>query len=359
MSPKIAYLLSAFSVILISAEIEQDISVEESTSATLACSLKKTGQNKSYDMNGSEVTDFSFKDDGYYEAGIEGNYTRDDVREVVTDEITGLMWQDNEEAATVTKQWVTQANYDDGNYSDTTGDTATTYCENLVIDLYDDWRLPTITELMYILDYGNATNALDPAFAHTAQGLYWSSSDAVATEGSAAWTIDFPLGSSSYWASKNELRHIRCVRGSFSRGKNYTRDVETQIVTDRITGLEWQDNDVVAKNWEWAVKYCDALDLNGTGWRLPNMNELNFLVDREKCNTAIDDVFTVANNYPYWASTTVASDHNKIWAVNFRCGKTFTPDKNENTFYNVRCVRGGETVHKGLVLPSVMMYLLQ
>jgi len=49
--------------------------------------LKKTGQTKSYDKDGNEVTDGSLKDDGYYQKGVDPSYTRDDVKEIVIDHI--------------------------------------------------------------------------------------------------------------------------------------------------------------------------------------------------------------------------------------------------------------------------------
>ena len=91
------------------------------------------------------------------------------------------------------------------------------------------------------------------------------------------------------------------------------------------------------------------------------MNELNFLADREKTSSAIaNSVFGICNAYPYWTATTVASDHHAVWAVNFKWGKTFTPAKDENTFYNVRCVRGGKLVSPPMVPnPALLMYILQ
>lgn len=123
--------------------------------------IKKTGQTKSYDASGNEVTDNSLKDDGFYQKGITPSYTRDDANEIVTDHVTELMWQDDADAASVIKPWLTPANYStcstdtaSSACEDTSGDTAATYCTTLTLGGYSDWRLPTLTELENIVDYG-------------------------------------------------------------------------------------------------------------------------------------------------------------------------------------------------------------
>lgn len=85
--------------------------------------LLKTGQTDIYEIG----------DDGYYQKGVERSYTRDDDKKVVTDNVTGLMWQDDVDAATVQKPWVTQENYDADNFYNTSGATATIYCRDLIL----------------------------------------------------------------------------------------------------------------------------------------------------------------------------------------------------------------------------------
>jgi len=72
---------------------------------------------------------------------VEDNYTRNIVKKVTIDNLTGLMWQDND---TIKKPWT-----DGGTYRDffTSGDTATNYCKNLNWGGYSDWRIPNINEL--------------------------------------------------------------------------------------------------------------------------------------------------------------------------------------------------------------------
>ncbi|MUU78683.1 Lcl domain-containing protein [Winogradskyella endarachnes] len=91
----------------------------------------------------------------------------------ITDNATGLMWQ--------------QA--DDGNTRD--WENALSYCENLTLAGHSDWRLPNAKELQSIVDYTRsptttASPAIDPLFSCTSisdpngntgqYGYYWSSS---------------------------------------------------------------------------------------------------------------------------------------------------------------------------------------
>jgi hypothetical protein len=161
--------------------------------------LHKTGQTITYHNN----------DDGDLQEGATISYSRDDINQIVTDNVTGLMWQDNE---TVQKPWVTQANYDAKNYMDTSGDTATTYCENLVLGRYADWRLPTVDELHYITDKGRMRPAIDSTFQNIINNnryTYWSS--ATFANSNRAWYVNFYLGNSTN-SYKSFTFNVRCVR---------------------------------------------------------------------------------------------------------------------------------------------------
>ena len=77
----------------------------------------------------------------------------------VTDNVTRLMWQ---QAVTATKiSW----------------DEAFANCQALTLAGRDDWRLPSLIELMSILDYGGGGSPhIDQvAFPSTTSGTYWSS----------------------------------------------------------------------------------------------------------------------------------------------------------------------------------------
>jgi len=183
---------------------------------TLGTLLKKTGQIKSYETNGNEVLNGTLKDDGYYQSGITPSYTRDDIQEIVIDNITGLMWQDDEQVSNVTKPWLTVDNYqiclNDHACFDTSGDTATTFCEELSLGGYDDWRLPTIEELEGIIDYGvkYPTSAIDYTFQNIAAYPYWSATSKV-DEKQYAWDIENVNNVTRHITKENDSS-IRCVR---------------------------------------------------------------------------------------------------------------------------------------------------
>ena len=172
--------------------------------------LKKTGQTKSYDASGNEVTDGTQKDDGFYQKGADVNYTRDDFDEIVTDHLTGLVWQDDATVASVAKPWVTQENYDAGDYNNTTGDTATTYCAELVMNGFEDWRLPTRQELVGIADYGRHDPAINVVFVNTNSSYYWSSTS-TSSSNENAWIVLFDYGSQDNYTKINNY-YVRCVR---------------------------------------------------------------------------------------------------------------------------------------------------
>jgi len=177
--------------------------------------LKKTGQVKSYNRYGNEITDGSLKDDGYYQAGVASSYERDDANEVVLDHVTGLMWQDNIDAKTVTKPRLTRSNYYAQDMNNTTGDTAATYCTNLSLGDYSDWRLPTINELMYITDKTKEHPAIDTNVFKNIVADRYLSSDTLANFPGVALGVDFEEGrDDGYFAI--DSHYVRCVRGSFS-----------------------------------------------------------------------------------------------------------------------------------------------
>jgi len=153
--------------------------------------LKKTGQTKSYNSDGVRVIDGSIKDDGYYQAGVSPRYTR--YKDVVTDHVTGLHWQDNSEVRRVTKTWQKTKQY----------------CSELNLNGVG-WRVPNIHELQTIVVYGAYNPSIDTnVFLNYYTSAFWSSTLGVG--GTSAWRVNFEDGDTDF-RSISFTMGIRCVR---------------------------------------------------------------------------------------------------------------------------------------------------
>ena len=270
-------------------------------------------------------------DDGYYQKGDSRNYTRDNLKEIVIDNCTKLQWQDNSEVKIIRKS----------------SEEAMEYCENLILGGYDDWRLPNIYELLTIVDYGKNNLAIDKIFKNIVPFNYWSSTYEWSTMTKfdvVSWSVDFKNGNTFPDFDVSEF-FVICVRGKQLKKGKFNRDNEKNIVIDSKTKLQWQDNletTVVKKTWSEAINYCEDLTLGGyNDWRLPNINELYSIVDKEASGyIPISSVFQNTVWHNYWSSTTKISKDSDAWYIDFSIGNSDWNNKNNSYF--VRCVRDGK-----------------
>ncbi|HNR97951.1 MAG TPA: DUF1566 domain-containing protein [Planctomycetota bacterium] len=130
--------------------------------------------------------------DGVYQAGCSSwkRFT-DNGDRTVTDNCTGLMWQ-NETAP--------------GEY---TWQDALKYCENLTLAGHSDWRLPNVRELQSFVNYGREDPSIDPVFS-AVSSWYWSASTYVSSP-SFAWCVSFYSGSVGV-DGKSSGNYVRAVR---------------------------------------------------------------------------------------------------------------------------------------------------
>jgi hypothetical protein len=122
-----------------------------------------------------------------------GRYTT--ASGTVYDTKTKLTWQ--QDAPSTTYTW---------------GD-AKTYCAGVGASLPGTgWRLPTIKELLTIVDDSRSNPSIDPtAFPATPANYFWSSSP-WADSPSYAWNVHFNYGYPGYQAAVSNMFHVRCVR---------------------------------------------------------------------------------------------------------------------------------------------------
>jgi hypothetical protein len=272
-------------------------------------SLANTSSNGQVLKTG-QTTSYTTLDDGDSERGIARSFTRDDTKNIVTDNVTALIWQDD--TALVSQAGMSHAD-------------ALTYCSNLSLGDHTDWRLPNIKELNTLTNYGATKPSLYSDFQNYPNTStanvgswgdikFWSSTlDVASTQYNMAFFVDIDIGRSM----TNDVPRngwARCVRGD---ELNMTTNTMTRdndgIVTDSTTGIMWQDNysdngdAMKSVFWAEAITYCDNLSLGGhTDWTLPNANEMKTILDYNRSAPTINPAFTFAINDvdSFWTSTT-------------------------------------------------------
>ncbi len=219
-----------------------------------------------------------------------GDFT-DNRDGTVSDNVTGLVWQ--QAVGAVGEPWMQ----------------AKQYCANLAL-AGRVWRLPSRIELASLVDYDrNASPLINPsAFPDAAADRFWAASP-YAVDRSAGWYVDFSTGYTGPDTGAVETAGVRCVSGAPPAPAQRYHVVDANLVTDTATGLTWQRGISPAEQtYSGASSYCTQLSLEGATWRLPNVKELESIVDETTYDPAIDTA--VFLNKPsgselyFWSSTT-------------------------------------------------------
>ncbi|NOQ31903.1 MAG: DUF1566 domain-containing protein [Helicobacteraceae bacterium] len=116
---------------------------------------------------------------------------------IFKDKATSLIWQDHQ---------------DNVNLS-ITYPKSQTYCDELVIGKYSNFRLPTMNELQSIVDYKQYDPAILKGFDYVSNEYYWTTTPFADDPQKVVWLIHFKKGERTV-KDKHYDRHVRCVQSS-------------------------------------------------------------------------------------------------------------------------------------------------
>ncbi len=232
----------------------------------------------------------------------------------VTDKHTGLIWQLGDDGNTYTYSQAIQ------------------HCAGFAsAEAATGWRLPSVVELMTLIDDGVYLPSISSTFNGAQSTNYWTSTPTASTT-QLSWTVKFDFGEVIPFLTDTSLP-VRCVRGQSdilnvgNKGLRKAGPLTTtaETVKDTTTGLEWQRaDDGVKRSWKDSLDYCARLSLGGlSGWHLPNISELLSIVQYDALNStgvAIDPVFTGAHADLYWSSTENEGAPTLSWSITFNLG---------------------------------------
>ncbi|MDA3936067.1 MAG: DUF1566 domain-containing protein, partial [Actinomycetota bacterium] len=330
---------------------QEDTSVAEVAVVSAGSyAIVDTGQSDTY----GAVTEIEApaQGDAFFgqDAQIEGDapsYT-DNGDGTVTDNVTGLVWTQSPDL---------DGNGDINAADKLSYDDALANAGSITVGGYDDWRLPKIKELYSLMNFDGVdpsgysgtdtadlvpfidTDFFDFAYGDTdadervidaqmaSSTLY---TDTTMNGNETMFGVNFADGRIKGYptgpmpgSSEDKGFYVYYVRGNTAYGINDFTENSDGTITDMATGLMWaQDDSGEGMDWEAALTWAEQANaesyLGYNDWRLPNVKELQSIVDYTRApgatdSAAIDPVFECTpitneageRDYAaYWSSTT-------------------------------------------------------
>lgn len=317
-----------------------------------------TGAKGCYDASGKQITCNNSGQDAEYNLGVTTAKTRFSCqRDVVHDLLTGLYWPRRTDVFTYPLSW---------------NETL-----DAVIDLnksqylgYSDWRLPNRRELRSLICHGARMPALpeDHPFLNVFLGWYWTSTTS-AKASAYAWRVHLE-GGRMFYGGKNDPSMGWPVRGKSTvlaqTGQQRCFDALGEIIEcgerhqdgalragvqwpkprfnstddgilDRLTGLIWAQSTSISGLLDWQGALDAIQELNRSSkatWRLPNINELESLVDASSADPALPSGHSFIDvEEAYWSSTTSFFETDWAYALYLHKGAVGVGFKRKADFY--------------------------
>lgn len=326
--------------------------------------VMRTGAIHCWDTEGHRIDPAGTGQDGALKKGDEPPAPRfDDAGDgTIVDRATGLTWMQDAGAAHLRDRTWRDALIEARHHGD------------------GRWRLPNIRELLSLLDYGQDEPPLiarPNPFVNVEPAIYWTSTT-LAPAPKLAWMITLGIGPTVF-VVKTSKAHAWLVRGDSHRvlqtgqrlcwdedgveidgdGSGQDGDIEAGLplparrfidnhngtITDDVTGLVWlkNANPFGFQIWADALKCCDRLQTGDAGltdgsrpgdWRLPNIREIESLVDYGAVGPCLPQGHPFQNVRPssYWTSTTVASGATEAMFIILGVGPSIFENKEHRFF---------------------------
>ncbi|HUU99761.1 MAG TPA: DUF1566 domain-containing protein [Bacteroidales bacterium] len=304
----------------------------------------QTGQITCHDTVGREVPCINSGQDAEFRRGIPWPIPRfRQLGDTVSDNLTELIWTRNANLAEFPLTWQESLDYiSHMNHGKAFG--------------YSDWRLPNRKELRSLMSYQTKKPALPEghSFSNVFLGWYWTSTSA-AINPAYAWYIHME-GARMFYGGKKQffLLWPVCGKGNgvlsvtgqsecydsdglsiscqgtgqdaeFRFGRAWPEqrfEVMKDTVIDHLTNLYWTQKANLTGNqvtWEEAfttIKELNKLSHKKIVWRLPNINELESLVDCSVYSPALPAKHPFEDvRESYWSSTTSMFEPDWAWAL--------------------------------------------
>lgn len=324
-----------------------------------SCPVLWTGQETCHDEQGREIACANSGQDAESRRGQGWPMPRFELRgDTAQDRLTGLVWSCDASPAVYPLSWREALDF--------VGE-----LNRRAAFGFSDWRLPNRHELRSLLSHQTRRPALVEGhpFRNVFSGWYWSSTSA-AISPAHAWYMDLDGGRMFYGGKDQSFmlwpvrgistvlaftgqrqcydetgRTIACdgsgQDGEFRSGVSWPEprfEVWGEAVLDRLTGLAWQRNTDLAGPVLWSDALAQIADLNRTvnrqQWRLPNINELESLVDAGTSGPALPPghPFTAVRDV-YWSSTTSLYEPDWAWALYLDKGAVGVGQKRQARFH--------------------------
>lgn len=192
------------------------------------------------------------------------------------------------------------------------------------------WRLPTRTELFSLISHQEINPSLleGHPFENVFNGYYWTQTEC-ARLSDQAWYIHLG-GGRVYRGMKHGSYMVWPVAGpkmeSYFSDNRFKKD--GNFIFDSITNRTWFvgiEMNQTAVTWKEALNSIKSLNDNKTAgfidWRLPNIRELDSLVDTSRHSPAFFKDYSFERiQEGYWSSTTSLYEPRYAWVLYTRDG---------------------------------------